>query len=197
MAGKQGVLVMINGKIQRLPMATIVQMLAGMNASSIEKVEVISNPSSKYDAQGDGGIINIVFKQNPDLGTNGSVSATAGMGYQERYSGSFNINHRTEKFNLFTDYSYNRAHLNQVIDFERDLSGEHTESGSHRDGIQRIQRFSIGSEFYLTKKTTLGFGVSGFDDLWSMVADNASITSVGSEVVRTVDLVNDEDKSLA
>jgi hypothetical protein len=77
-SGKQGVLIMINGKQMRLPPAAIVQMLDGLSASDIEKIEIITNPSSKHDAQGDAGIINIVSKRNPELGTNGSLSLMGG-----------------------------------------------------------------------------------------------------------------------
>ncbi len=60
MAGKSGVVVMINGKISRLPAEAVMQLLAGTNAANIEKIELITNPSARYDAEGDAGIINII-----------------------------------------------------------------------------------------------------------------------------------------
>lgn len=75
--GKNGVLVLIDGRLNRLPMEAVVQMLSGMNASNIDKVELISNPPAKYDAEGDAGLINIVLKKNVNEGTNGSYSLSA------------------------------------------------------------------------------------------------------------------------
>ena len=72
MNGKQGVMVMLNGKLSRLPMASVMQLLGGMNAGNIEKIELITTPPAQYDAEGNAGLINIVTKRNPNLGTNGS-----------------------------------------------------------------------------------------------------------------------------
>jgi outer membrane receptor protein involved in Fe transport len=93
MSGKNGVLVMVNGKISRLPIDAVLQMLQGMQASNIEKIELITNPSARYDAEGDAGIINIVLKKNTDQGTNGTISLTMGHGYYEKPSASINLNH--------------------------------------------------------------------------------------------------------
>ena len=64
LAGKQGVRIMINGKTSRTPMSAVVQMLDGLNAESIDKIELITTPPSKYEAEGDAGMINIVMKKN-------------------------------------------------------------------------------------------------------------------------------------
>jgi hypothetical protein len=191
-AGKQGVLVMMNGKVQRLPMQTVVQMLSGTNANTIEKIEIITNPSSKYDAQGDGGIINIVFKQNPDLGTNGSYSLSAGMGWREKYAGSFNLNHRTKKINIYADYSANINRTKQYFDFTRNVEGEYTATNSLRLGSDDMHRASLGADFFLSDKTTIGFVASGFDSNWSMDATNDSHSSVQSDPTRNILLKNHE-----
>lgn len=78
LSGKQGVTVMINGKISRIPASAVVQMLDGMNAENIDRIELITTPPSKYEAEGDAGMINIVMKKTEDLGTNGSLSIFSG-----------------------------------------------------------------------------------------------------------------------
>jgi outer membrane receptor protein involved in Fe transport len=93
MSGKNGVLVMINGKTSRLPVDAVLGMLQGMQASNIEKIELITNPSSSYDAEGDAGIINIIVRKTTDTGTNGTISLTMGHGYYEKPSASINLNH--------------------------------------------------------------------------------------------------------
>ena len=66
MAGKSGVIVMINNKISRLPMDALIQMLEGMPADNIEKIELITTPPANFDAEGNAGIINIILKKNQD-----------------------------------------------------------------------------------------------------------------------------------
>ena len=68
----------------------------------IERVEVITNPSARYDAEGEVGIINIVLKKNKRKGINGGVEVVAG--YPDNYRLAFNLNYRTGKLNLFTSY---------------------------------------------------------------------------------------------
>jgi ACT domain-containing protein len=70
--GKSGVSVMINHKITRLPIDAVVQMLDGLNAANVEKIELITNPAAKFDAEGTAGIIHIIMQENEDLGTNGN-----------------------------------------------------------------------------------------------------------------------------
>ena len=100
MSGKTGVVVMINGKLSRLPTAAIVQMLGGMASDNIEKIELITNPSAKYDAEGDAGMINIVMKKNKNFGTNGSFSLSEGYGFTPKASAALNLNHRTDKVSV-------------------------------------------------------------------------------------------------
>src|SRR6185295_13060638 len=80
MSGKEGVMVMINGKISYMPVTALIDMLAGMNAGNIDRIELITTPPSSLDAQGNAGYINIVLSNNPDFGINGSFSATMGYG---------------------------------------------------------------------------------------------------------------------
>src|SRR3712207_3897730 len=116
MSGKEGVVVMINGKQSRVPMATIVQMLSSMNAGNIEKIELITAPAASYDAEGNSGVINIIFKKNTDYGTNGSYTLTMGYGWYARPAGSVTINHRTEKLNIYADYSFARNYFWQSFE---------------------------------------------------------------------------------
>ena len=78
--GKDGVQIMINGKITHMPVSAIVQMLAGMNSSNIERIELITTPPANFDAEGNAGYINIVLINNPNEGLNGSYSLTMGYG---------------------------------------------------------------------------------------------------------------------
>ena len=119
MGGKEGVAIMINGKINYMPAEAVVQILGGMNASNIEKMELITTPPANFDAEGNAGVINIILINNPDQGMNGSVSQTLGYGKGERSAGSTNFNYRKSKTNLYGDYSFSRDKIDQFLGFFR------------------------------------------------------------------------------
>jgi hypothetical protein len=194
--GKQGVLVMINGKIQRIPMDAIVQQLGGMNANSVEKIEIISNPSSKFDAEGDAGIINIVTKKSLEVGTNGSYTLTMGYGWYEKPSGSFRINHRNARANYFAEYAVNYNHLWQEFRFwgVDGINDRKSETVSNRYCETLVHRASAGAEFNIGPKTILGALVSSFDNKWTMDAINDSRTEV-SGTPNSAILLNDAERN--
>ena len=83
--GRPGVRVMINDKVMQVPMEVVVQMLDGMNATNLERIELITSPPSQYDAEGSGGIIHLVTKRDDGLGTNGSFGLIAGARWAEAF----------------------------------------------------------------------------------------------------------------
>ncbi|WP_342646800.1 outer membrane beta-barrel family protein [Mucilaginibacter sp. CSA2-8R] len=105
--GSSNVRVLINGKPSAISGGSVSDILQSIPASAIQNIEVITNPSSKYDAEGQSGIINIVLKRNAQLGFNGSASATVGT--QNTYNGSLNLAYQTSKVNIFGNYSYRKA----------------------------------------------------------------------------------------
>ena len=176
LVGKQGVVVMINGKIQRIPMDALVQILSGMNANSVDKIEIITNPSSKYDAEGDAGIINIIMKRSPEVGTNGSYTLSMGYGWYEKPSGSIRVDHRNAKASYFADYSVNYNHLWQEFSFrgENQLANQKVNTVSSRYCEILVHRASLGAEFNISRKAVIGTMVSAFDNKWTMDAWNDS-----------------------
>jgi hypothetical protein len=171
MSGKGGVMVMINGKMTRLPMATVVEMLESMTASDIEKIELITTPPARYDAEGDAGIINIVTKKNINFGTNGSLSATMGYGWYGRPSATLNLNRRTKKLNVFGSYTFARDHNWHQYYFNRIVQQKTgpltTENTSNRYTIRDSHTAKAGFDYALSSQTTLNGLISGFDNRWS------------------------------
>jgi len=106
--GKSSVMVMLNGKPMRLPVAQVMAMLNGMSANDIEKIELLTTPPSRYDADGSAGMINIVLKKRNDLGTTGSASVTAGNGWGEKGNVSTNLSHNTGKMIIYGSYAFLR-----------------------------------------------------------------------------------------
>lgn len=101
--GNENVKVLIDGKPSNA--INIAEALRLIPADAIEKVEVITNPSARYDAEGGGGLLNIVLKKGKNLGLNGTFIASTG--YPDNYGISGTVNFKSEKFNLFTNQGYN------------------------------------------------------------------------------------------
>jgi outer membrane receptor protein involved in Fe transport len=101
--GNGSVRILINGKPSALS-GLSPEALQQLPADAIEKVEVITNPSARYDAEGTAGILNIILKQNKTLGLNGAINATVGT--PKNNAGTVNLNLRRDKFNLFTTTTF-------------------------------------------------------------------------------------------
>lgn len=106
MRGKRGVMVMINGKMTYLTGGQLSNLLRTTTANQIAKIEVISNPSSKYDAEGNAGIVNIVLKKDSKQGTNGMIVLSYGHGQYHKAAEGININIKGKKVSLFASYNY-------------------------------------------------------------------------------------------
>ncbi len=100
LAGKDGVVVMINDKTSYVPASAIVQMLEGMSADNIASIELITTPPANFNAEGNAGFINIKLKKRTDLGLNGSYSFSAGYGEGETTSDNINFNYRKNRIEV-------------------------------------------------------------------------------------------------
>jgi iron complex outermembrane recepter protein len=100
--GSTNLTILIDGKPSTMSGSTVLDQIPSEN---IDRIEVITNPSARFDADGTAGIINIVLKKNQLAGYNGTVTLNAGTG--DKYNGSANINYRLDNVNLFANYSYN------------------------------------------------------------------------------------------
>ncbi len=100
--GSQGVRILVNGKPSGLLSAGETDALLRMQGDIIESVELITNPSARYEAEGEAGIINIILKKNREKGLNGSFGAT--VGYPQNFGASYNLNYRSKNFNFFSNF---------------------------------------------------------------------------------------------
>jgi iron complex outermembrane recepter protein len=104
--GRSGVTVMINGKPMHLSIDQVVAMLNGMSADNIEKIELITTPPAKYDADGSAGMINIVLKKDQRKGASGSFSLTQGYGWGEKDVANINLADNTKNGGLYASYTF-------------------------------------------------------------------------------------------
>src|SRR5690606_23374246 len=159
--GTSGVQILIDGKPS--PMGgDISQMLQSMPANTIERVEVITNPSSKYEADGQSGIINIVLKKNIQTGFNGMVNVSGGS--YNNYNGGLNLNYRDRRFNYFGSYNYRRGNrLGDGYNYNQSLLNNGiTENSSESSRKGNSHRVKLGLDYYLNDKNTIGIS-GGFD----------------------------------
>ncbi|MEO9146237.1 MAG: outer membrane beta-barrel protein [Ginsengibacter sp.] len=167
--GKAGVTVMMDGRPSYLSGQELANLLKNMSSSNIDQIEIMTNPSAKYDASGNSGIINIKTKKNKMHGLNGSISTSLLQSKYTKTSNSVNLNYRTGKFNLFGNYSYTlwQSYQNQhIIRNFRNTNTKAVETIFDQDNISRnkwqAHNFKAGMDFYANKKTTLGVVFSGF-----------------------------------
>jgi len=153
--GRDNVTILIDGKPATLFGGDAASALQSLPAASIESVEVITNPSSKYDAQGMTGIINIVTKRDKKFGFNGSV--TAGAGTHGKYNGSLNLNVKNKHWNIFLNSSLRiNRNYNRTTN-ERTNAGTSDFFKSYEDNIRKFNGFfnTIGAEYTINKNNTI------------------------------------------
>lgn len=157
--GSTNVRILINGKPSALT-GDLTDILQSIPASAIQTIEVITNPSSKYDAEGQSGIINIVLKQNAQKGFTGSATASAGT--HNTYNGSLNLAYQNKKINVYTNYSYRRAdrigngysNKNTVFANGHDTLENQTQD---QKSSYRSENFRSGIDYNIDPKTTISF----------------------------------------
>jgi outer membrane receptor protein involved in Fe transport len=152
--GNNSVTVLINGKPSILAANNG---LSQISAANIEKVEVITNPSAAYEAQGGGGIINIILKKNSLKGFNGSLQA--GIGNPENYNMNANVSYKTEKINLFSNLGYRELNVyGYNKQFQRNSSNGVTSILNQYDDNKRnysTVSLYFGGDYYINDKNTL------------------------------------------
>lgn len=165
--GKDGVNVMMDGRPTYLSAQELSNLLKNMPASGIEQIEIMTNPSAKYDASGNSGVINIKTVKNKIKGMNGSISLNASQSKTTRTSNSLNLNYRNGKVNLFGNYGYSLWQNNQELSIVRKFKNSSTkeletifDQLSHNDYYAPNHNFKAGMDFYASKKTTLGVVVT-------------------------------------
>lgn len=156
--GSGSILVLIDGKPSSLTGTDRGAILDQLPANIIAKVEVITNPSAKYDAEGVGGIINIILKKDQVQGFNGNVNASVGT--RNKYNGGVNLNYRKNKFNFFGGYSYRYnerfnigENSRENTNFEQATFLDQNTRGDRKD-IDHV--FRIGADYNITDNTSFG-----------------------------------------
>lgn len=150
--GNENVRVMVDGKLSNVPVA---QLLKQIPSTSIKSIELITNPSAKYNPEGMSGIINIVLHKNANIGFNGNVNV--GLTYDEeaKFNSSIDMNYRNGKVNLYGNYGnnigkyINNGHIIRV--------DENSEQFFNFNNNNKSHLYKIGMDFYINDKNTVSF----------------------------------------
>ena len=159
--GNQNVTILINGRPSALAGFSDTDALTQLPAEAIERVEVITSPSARYDAEGSAGILNIILRQDRILGFNGSLNLSAG--YPENYGLTANINYRTRKFNIFTTTGVFYRDWPGSAFFDNTFEeGEFSRTIEERDIRRNRQGFNsnLGVEYFINDRSSIT--ASGF-----------------------------------
>lgn len=154
--GSSNVRILIDGKPSAMAGSDITQTLQSLPANSIQSIEVITNPSSKYDAEGQSGIINIVLKKNIRRGLNGMITASGGS--YNNYDGGISLNYRDEKFNYYGNYNFRKSNrLGDGFNKNTNLSNNgRTENTSENSRKGNGHSGKLGIDYNIDDKTTIG-----------------------------------------
>ncbi|MBI2257662.1 MAG: TonB-dependent receptor [Flavobacteriia bacterium] len=161
--GDGNVTILIDGRPSSLSGSNGKSFLDALPANSIERIEIVTNPSSKYDPDGTSGIINIVLKKNKMKGINGNVLLSAGTG--KEFNGNGSLNYRNAKMNLYSTYAYKyyEGERNYESKIKRNIEDSIFSLIQDRKGTDLMinNTLKFGSDFYLNDRNTIGFGITG------------------------------------
>lgn len=152
MRGNENVRVMVDGKLSNVPVA---QLLKQIPSTSIKQIELITNPSAKYNPEGMSGIINIILHKNTNIGLNGNINLGLTKEINAQFNSSIDMNYRHGKFNIYGNYgnnigsNTNYGQINRRNDGSRQLFNFNNNNKSHL--------YKVGLDFYLNDKNTFSF----------------------------------------
>lgn len=150
--GNQNVRVMVDGKLSNVPVA---QLLKQIPSTSIKKIELITNPSAKYNPEGMSGIINIVLHKNANIGFNGNINMGLTQAINAKFNSSVDLNYRNGKFNVYGSYGNNIGKYNndgRLYRDEQDMEQLFKFRSNNKSHL-----YKAGLDFYLDDKNTLSF----------------------------------------
>lgn len=157
MKGKTGVKIYIDGKSTQFSSSELASFLKSINSADIEAIEMISNPSAKYDAAGNAGVINFRLKKNKKYGTNGNVTAGYTQGITPKFNESIGLNYRNKKVNLFGNFGHSTGTYQNGMNINRIQLDTTYDLKSVNKNDNKNFNYKVGADYFLNKKNTIGF----------------------------------------
>lgn len=183
--GKEGVVVLVDGRPTQLGGADLANLLRNLNSSQLDQIEIMTNPPARFDAAGNAGIINIKTKKTVTAGFNGSASIGLSQGRYPKTNGGFNFNYRQGKVNVFTNLSHNFHKGFGRLNFHRNIFDESTnaidkifDQQTKRTMEGNSYNAKAGLDFFATKKITFGFALGG--NVRNTISANRNVTNISN-----------------
>jgi hypothetical protein len=186
----KGVVIFIDDKPTYLSGADLQNYLRSLNSAGIDQLELMTNPPAKYDAAGNGGVINIRTKRNKAKGFNGGINLAYIQGKFAKTNNNLNLNYRSGKLNLFGNFSYNYGNSFTDLTINRhffDAQGNLFSNFMQASYIRsRSNNYlaKIGADYYLSDKSTLGVNFTG---LYNPANRNTPVTSLFTNAAGVLD----------
>jgi hypothetical protein len=176
----KNVTVYINDKPSRIGGEELKNYLSSMPANTVERVEVIPNPSAKYEANG-GPVINIILSKSKDLGTNGTLTAGLGAGRYPRLNSGVSLNHRTSDLNIYGSYDYLQNKSRTIIRTDRSFNQLFSINDEQRS-FDKVNSHSAkaGLDYTINKRSSAGILVRGVFTERNKYSQNRSVTTADS-----------------
>ena len=178
--GKQGVIIMVDGKPSQMTGADLANYLRGLPSAALDRIDIITNPSAKYDAAGNSGIIDIHMKKDQRLGVNGTFTTGYGQGVYSKTNTGTAFNYRNKMINVFGNYNYAyRIGLNHLFLDRSFYENGIYQGGDLKDNYSKSPFSShtarLGMDIFPSKKTIIGFIVNGNFNHYTRRNNNNSI----------------------
>jgi len=159
--GKAGVTILLDGKQTYLSGQELADLLKSMPASGIRAIEIISNPTAKYDAAGSGGIINIKTSKTVVRGFSGAATTGVSVGVTAKHNQDFSFNYRRNNFTLFGSYNHFIGYYNYIYGSNRLQNGRTYNSATDDTDKRNRLGTRLGFDYQLSKKHTIGVLLNG------------------------------------
>jgi outer membrane receptor protein involved in Fe transport len=183
-------LIYVDGK--RIPLRgdDLTNYLQSLTSEQIDKIDIITNPGSKYEAQGNAGIVDIRLKKDKNLGSNGSVSSSYGHGRYGQGNVNLNGNFRNKSFNTFAGFGYNKGSRWNKMLFTNYQNGLILDESNYT--VSNYEGYNIrwGTDFFINKKSTIGFLLTNqsnedlnFTDNSNYISTQANPTKIDSILI--------------
>ena len=196
LSGKNGVQVYVDGKPSPLSGSDLSNFLKSLQSSQVEAIEIITNPSAKYEAAGNAGIINIKLKKNKAYGTNGTINAGYNQGIFPKYNGGLSLNHRNAKFNLFGNYNYNKTRNESFMNLHREQLDTLFDQKSKMTFRNNSHSFKAGADYFINSRSTVGVMANGtFTDNTFANTSKTPISYIPTGVVDRILFADNVSKS--